>query len=105
MVRKWELESEIAQGRGTNKLAELISSDQAFPAHPHSAEDVPHVHPDQSVDVALERMGESGYNVLPVVSRANVRQLEGVVTLDDILEAYGVAKHGGSHDGHPENGH
>jgi hypothetical protein len=31
--------------------------------------------------------------VLPVVSRANVRQLLGIVVLDDILKAYGVAKH------------
>lgn len=38
-------------------------------------------------------MGESGYNVLPVVSRTDVRQLEGIVTLEDILEAYGLAKH------------
>jgi len=30
--------------------------------------------------------------VLPVVSRANVRQMLGIVALDDILTAYGVAK-------------
>jgi hypothetical protein len=37
-------------------------------------------------------MGASGLNVLPVVSRASVRQLMGIVVLDDILHAYGVAK-------------
>ena len=37
-------------------------------------------------------MGTSGLNVLPVVSRANVRQLLGIVVLDDVLGAYGVAK-------------
>jgi CBS domain-containing protein len=39
-------------------------------------------------------MGATGLNVLPVVSRANVRQLIGVIALDDILDAYGVAKRG-----------
>ena len=39
-------------------------------------------------------MGTSGYNVLPVLSRIDVRHLEGIVTLDDILEAYRVRPHG-----------
>ena len=39
-------------------------------------------------------MGASGLNVLPVVSRANLRQLLGIIALDDILDAYGVAKRG-----------
>ncbi len=52
---------------------------------------MPHVHPDQSLSLALERMGTSGYKVLPVVSRANVRELVGVIALEDILCAYGVA--------------
>ena len=80
MIRKWELQSAIAQGRGPAKLAELIGAK------------FPHLHPDQGVAIALEMMGESGYNVLPVVSRANVRRLEGIVTLEDILDAYGVSK-------------
>jgi len=50
----------------------------------------PHVHADQTLDVALERMGENQVDVLPVVNRANVHQLEGLVTLGDLLEAYGV---------------
>lgn len=104
MVRKWELESALAQGRGSRKLADIIADNGVFPEHPNSAAELPHVHPDQSVDVALERMGESGYNVLPVVSRSNVRHLEGVVTLDDILEAYGVGKHAPAHDGGEEKG-
>jgi CBS domain-containing protein len=58
----------------------------------NSAEELPHVHPDHSLSLALERMGTSGLNVLPVVSRANVRQLLGVVALNDILETFGVTK-------------
>jgi CBS domain-containing protein len=45
--------------------------------------------------VALERMGNTGLNVLPVVSRANVRLLIGMIALDDVLDAYGVARRPG----------
>jgi len=51
----------------------------------------PHMHPDQGLDVALERMGTNQLDVLPVVSRADVHRLEGVVTLRDVLAAYGVS--------------
>jgi len=50
-----------------------------------------HLHPDHSLSVALERLGASQLELLPVVSRANVRQLEGVVTLQDVLAHYGVS--------------
>lgn len=56
---------------------------------------LPHLHPDHTLGTALERMGASGQKVLPVVSRANVQQLAGVVTLDDVLAALGVAKTAG----------
>jgi CIC family chloride channel protein len=55
------------------------------------APEFPHVHPDHSLGLALERMGAADVRVLPVVNRANVRELVGVVVLDDILSAYGVA--------------
>jgi hypothetical protein len=35
-------------------------------------------------------MGASSLNVLPVVSRANARELIGIVVLGDVLTAYGV---------------
>jgi chloride channel protein, CIC family len=50
----------------------------------------PHVHPDQGLDLALERMGANQIEILPVVSRADVHKLEGIVTLADVLDAYGV---------------
>jgi CIC family chloride channel protein len=52
----------------------------------------PHVHSDQSLDVALNRMGAAQLDVLPVVSRLNVHKLEGVITLRDVLNSYGVGK-------------
>jgi len=56
------------------------------------AADFPHVHPDQTLDLALERMGTNQIEILPVVNRGNVHKLEGVVTLRDVLDAYGVSR-------------
>jgi CIC family chloride channel protein len=50
----------------------------------------PHVHQDQGLDLALERMGANQIDILPVVSRADVHKLEGIVTLHDVLDSYGV---------------
>jgi len=35
-------------------------------------------------------MAASRMDLLPVVSRANIHQIEGVVTLSDVLSHYGV---------------
>jgi len=51
----------------------------------------PHVHADQALPLALERMGATQLELLPVVSRADVHQLEGIITLQDILDAYRLA--------------
>ena len=51
----------------------------------------PHVHSDQGLDLALERMGANQIEILPVVSRADVHKLEGIVTLRDVLDSYGVS--------------
>ena len=72
------LESEAEQG-ADKPLGELVDA-MLFP----------HVHADQGLDLALERMGANNLDVLPVVNRANVHKLEGVVTLQDVLDAYGV---------------
>jgi CIC family chloride channel protein len=50
----------------------------------------PHVHTDQGLDLALERMGANHLDLLPVVNRANIHKLEGIVTLRDVLTSYGV---------------
>jgi len=49
-----------------------------------------YVHPDHPVSYALEKMRESGADVLPVVSRAGIHQILGVIGLKEILESYGV---------------
>jgi CIC family chloride channel protein len=72
------LERELAEG--ADKRLDQLAGSRAFP----------HIHPDQGLDVALDRMGANQIELLPVVSRADVHKLEGVVTLRDVLHAYGV---------------
>jgi CBS domain-containing protein len=88
MVRNSDLSQAASGGAPEKKVAELLGAGIGF-GH-STARELPHVHPDHSLSLALERMGTSGLKVLPVVSRANVRQLIGVIALDDILDAYGV---------------
>ena len=92
MIRNTELEQAAADGASNKKVAEILREDP--PSGDPTLEEFPHVHPDHSLSLVLERMGASGLNVLPVVSRANVRELIGIVALDDILGAYGVGKRG-----------
>jgi hypothetical protein len=40
--------------------------------------------------LALERMGAAKVDVLPVVSRANIQHLEGIVVRSDVLNSYGT---------------
>jgi chloride channel protein, CIC family len=47
---------------------------------------LPHVYPDQPLSDALRIIGE--WPVLPVVNRANLEKLEGIVSIDDILRTY-----------------
>jgi CIC family chloride channel protein len=72
------LEREQAEG-AAKKLGELVDG-LVFP----------HVHQDQGLDLALERMGTNQIDILPVVSRADVHKLEGIVTLHDVLDSFGV---------------
>jgi chloride channel protein, CIC family len=90
MVTAEQLKAAVEAGRGDDAVGTLVPD-------PGSAQDLsearfPHVHSDHSLDTAMRRMATSGLHVLPVVSRANVRQLVAVVSLEDILSAYGIGK-------------
>ena len=56
----------------------------------------PHVHADQPIDHVLATMGRIRMDTLPVVSRVDVHQLEAVVTVSDLLRAYGIPRAGGA---------
>jgi CIC family chloride channel protein len=49
---------------------------------------LPHLHPDQSADIVLHRLGQCNLSVLPVVDRRDITRVLGEVTLEDLLEAY-----------------
>jgi len=87
MLRSTELEKAHANGFDTHVVRTLLNDPSADPLHDLGSV---HVHPDHPLSVALERMGSSGLKTLPVVSRANVHQLLGIVVVDDILHFYGV---------------
>ncbi|HVW09820.1 MAG TPA: chloride channel protein [Bryobacteraceae bacterium] len=81
MIRYADLARAVSLENQNSTLGALLEKPETFP----------HVHPDQPLPVVLERMGSSGLNVLPVVGRANLHDLMGIVVLDDVLSAYGFA--------------
>jgi chloride channel protein, CIC family len=79
VINRTTLEREFTQD-ANQELSKVVGADN-----------FPHVHSDQGLDLALERMGANQIDVLPVVDRANVHRVEGIVTLRDVLEFYGVS--------------
>jgi CIC family chloride channel protein len=77
-VTRDRLRRQAPQLRQTDPLQDLL---------PEAS--LPYLHPDQPLDEALRRLGE--WPLLPVVSRADVGKLEGVITLQDVLKAYRAA--------------
>lgn len=80
VLSRESLESAMKRSEGDKPLSELLTG-----------LDFPHVHTDHPLHLALERMGAARLDLLPVVSRANIRLLLGVVLLSDILDSFGVA--------------
>jgi len=71
-------------GMSKTKLLE-VASDQASDKDAR-VQEIPHLHPDHALDVAMRRIGE--WPLLPVVHRADGSKLVGVISLADILETY-----------------
>ena len=93
MVRVADVDQRIREGRGEESVAELLRALRArYPLENDEAGEFVHVHADQPLGQALARMGDTRHSVLPVVSRANVRTFLGIVTLEDVLNAYGVER-------------
>jgi len=78
MVTRAELEA--AASRGATSVAAAVDPNAPVPC----------VHSDQPLSLALEKMGAAGLDTLPVVSRADLSQFLGTVTLSDVLGAYGL---------------
>lgn len=74
-VTKQELRAKASERPEETLMRELLSTNR-----------LPVLHPDQRLDDVLRYV--QGHEVLPVVSRAGSRKLEGVLSLPDILAAY-----------------
>ena len=86
MVRRTELLEKLVTAGDDAKLADVV------PWHP-----VPVVYPDHTLDTPLRKI--DGLPFLPVVHRANPARLVGIVSREDILQAY--AKEGEEEIGLP----
>ena len=75
IVTRQELESMSSQGKGAANLGSLLPILQ-----------VPHLHPDYPLETALRYVDR--WPLVPVVSRADFRQLEGVVSERNVLARY-----------------
>jgi CIC family chloride channel protein len=68
-------------------LKRLVDSADARPLEEtQTLSVVPYLHPDEDLQVALRQA--TNYPLVPVLSRANVSRILGVIDLDDIMKAY-----------------
>jgi CIC family chloride channel protein len=70
-----ELRTRLSEGNGELSVASVLPMGQ-----------IPYLHPDHSLDVAMRYVYR--WPVLPVVSRADLGKLEGVISKDDVLKRY-----------------
>ena len=74
-VSKEELKRLLAEGKGTQPVESVLTGDP-----------VPSLHPDLPLDTALRYVDR--WAVVPVVSRADLSEVEGLITERDVLERY-----------------
>jgi CIC family chloride channel protein len=98
MVTLAQLDQAIKDQRAEQTLAELVPD--PGPIEMLTGENFAHVHPDHPLDVAMRRIAETKLAVLPVVSRTNVRDLKGTISVQDILDTYAL---GGTQQGGEES--
>jgi CIC family chloride channel protein len=79
MLSRETLEYALVDGRKEQSLNSIIDT-----LH------VPHLHMDHALHLALERMSTYHLDVLPVIHRADIHNLLGIVTLRDVLDSYGI---------------
>jgi len=74
-VTRREIENMVKEGKGGLTLSSVLAGRQ-----------IPFLHPDQPLDTALRHIDR--WSLLPVVSRADYRKLEGVISQQDVLKRY-----------------
>ena len=78
-ITKQQIRTMISEGKGDLSLRSVLPIRQ-----------LPRLHPDQPLDIALRYVHE--WPLIPVVSRANFRQMEGVISRDNVLNRYRIAQ-------------
>jgi len=89
MLTVGQLELAVKEGRGHEKLGQIVPAPDPEKL---DSEVFPHVHPDHTLDVAMARLAKTGLGALPVVSRTNIRELKGTISMQDVLAAYAMGK-------------
>jgi chloride channel protein, CIC family len=74
-ISKQEIRTKVNEGKGVNTLRSVLPMRQ-----------LPVLHPDHPLDMALRYANQ--WPLVPVVSRADLRRLEGVISERDILNRY-----------------
>ena len=89
MVTREELEATAGADFGGQTLADLAPA--PGPIDQLNEANFPHLHPDHSLDSAMRRLVQSKLPALPVVSRSNIRELRGTISVQDILDTYALS--------------
>jgi CIC family chloride channel protein len=90
MITAGQLERAVKEGASGRTLGELVPA--PGPVETLRGDRFPHVHPDHPLEMALRRIAQTQLPVLPVVSRTNVREIKGAITMKDILDAYAIGR-------------
>ena len=75
VITRQEIKTMVGEGKGTLSLRSVLPIRQ-----------LPHLHPDHPLEVALRYVNQ--WPLVPVVSRANFSKLEGIISREDVLNAY-----------------
>jgi chloride channel protein, CIC family len=86
VVTRTQLEDALNHGQGDGKVSDLLAP--IDPEVEPSPDQFPHVHLDQPLESAMRRMAQTNLNLLPVVGRANLRDLVGIISWNDALAAF-----------------
>ena len=86
VVTRTQLEDALNHGQADGKLADLLAP--IDPEVEPSTDQFPHVHLDQPLESAMRRMAQTNLKLLPVVGRANLRELVGIISWNDALAAF-----------------
>jgi chloride channel protein, CIC family len=76
-ITKKEIQTRVGEGKSELSVSSVLFSRQ-----------VPYLHPDQQLETALRYVYQ--FPVVPVVSRANLRELQGVITQRDVMARYAI---------------